>query len=69
MTSTKLISLDTGENDCSKMFTTSKTLCLRAWYDMCFRENNNYGSKRAYTVTIILRILLKSYSTLNLLNK
>ena len=36
-------------------FSESQISWMRAWHAMCFRENNNGGSKRAHTVTDILR--------------
>ena len=53
-TRTGLISLDTLENDYLKMFTLSENLCMTTWHTMCFRENNNAGCQRSYTVADIL---------------
>ena len=39
-----------------KIFSESEISCVRAWHIMCFRENNNGGSKRVYTATNMVHL-------------
>ena len=54
--STGQTSLETLENDCSKILIKSKISCDTAWYVIYLRANNNGRFKRTYTVKDTLRM-------------